>query len=342
MKSSLASYKWFALALLAWLAPTARGQEDQQTWRNVFEKARLAVNLRVPGVEACRLQGDVRIWTKKDAPSPGKYLFVWTPEGKWREEVVFNGYRRVRIGNGKQFWQVRTPEFENASISDLDELLKVGRSLHVDEGDKLKKIRSEKIEGMDASCVRDTSARGYSETFCFDANSGELLRHAPEKNSNEIPWRVVWQEFSRYQSWGSKNFPRTLRGYNGKQLVIEVQLEEIGSNAQSSPTFFDPTKEATVWGDCAEATPWKIKDRPQPVYPESARARGVQGTVVLYAIIEDDGHISSVRMAHSAGTELDQSAAKAVSHWTYERTDGCKDVTGRTETFIDVIFWLER
>jgi TonB family protein len=341
MKSSFARYIGFILAFLYWMVPNARGQEDQQSWRNIFEKARATVNVRVPTVEAYRLQGDVRLWTKKDAPSPGKYLFVWTPEGKWREEVVFNGYRRVRIGNGKQFWQVRTPEFENAAIAGLDELLKVGRSLHVDEGDRLKKIRPEKIEGVDGSCVRDTSSRGYSETFCFDANSGELLRHAPEKNSGEIPWRVVWQEFSRYQPWGSKSFPRTLRGYNGKQLVLEVQLEEIVSPGQITPTFFEPAKEATVWGDCTEAAPWKIKDRPQPVYPESARARKVQGTVILYAIIEDDGHISSLRMAHSAGTELDQSAAQAVSHWTYERTDGCKEVIGRTETFIDVIFWLQ-
>jgi TonB family protein len=341
MKSSLVRYIRFALALLPWIVAIARGQEDQVALRKTFEKARDTVNLRVTGLEAYRLQGDVRIWTKKEAPSLGKYSFVWTPEGKWREEIVFNGYKRIRIGNGKQFWQVRTPEFENPAISGFDELLKVGRRLHVDDGDKLKKIRSEKIEGVDASCVRDVSARGYSETFCFDANSGEFLRHTPEKNSDEVPWRVVWQEFSRYQPWGSKSFPRTLRGYNGKQLVLEVQLEEIGSATLITPTFFDAPKEATVWSDCTDAAPWKIKDRIQPVYPQAARARGVQGTVILYAIIEDDGHISNLRMAHSAGTELDQSAANAVSHWRYERTSSCADATGRTETFIDVIFSLQ-
>ncbi len=95
------------------------------------------------------------------------------------------------------------------------------------------------------------------------------------------------------------------------------------------------------WKTVSDAAPWKIKDRIQPVYPQAARARGVQGTVILYAIIEDDGHISNLRMAHSAGTELDQSAANAISHWRYERTSSCADATGRTETFIDVIFSLQ-
>jgi TonB family protein len=341
MKSSLIRYFGIALALVLGLFPTASGEDDQSGLRNMFEKARNMANIKLKGTGGYRLQGDVRIWTKKDAPSPGKYSFVWTPEGKWREEIVFNGYKRVRIGDGKQFWQVRSPEFENPAISGLDMLLKVGRSLHVEEGDKLKKIRSEKIEGVDASCVRDVSARGYSETFCFDANSGELLRHTPEKNSDEVPWRVVWQEFSRYQPRGSKSFPRTLRGYNGKQLVLEVQLEEISSAAQTTPTFFDPPKEASVWSDCADLEEWKVKDQTQPAYPQSARMRGAQGTVILYAVIEDDGHVSNLRMAHSAGTELDQAAASAVSHWRYARTSGCADVTGRTETFIDVIFSLQ-
>lgn len=94
-------------------------------------------------------------------------------------------------------------------------------------------------------------------------------------------------------------------------------------------------------GDCPDIEPVKIKDRIPPVYPQSARARGVQGTVILYAVIEEDGHISDLKIVHSAGTELDQAAASAVSHWRYERTSGCADLKGRAETLIDVIFWLQ-
>ena len=151
----------FALAVVLPLVPTATGEEDQLALRNMFEKARNMANLKVTGTDGYQLLGDVRIWMKKDAPTRGKYSFMWTPEGKWREEIIFNGYKRLRIGDGKQFWQVRLPEIENSSIFYLDWLLKVGSGLKVEEADKLKKIRSEKIEGIDADCVQKISAKGF-------------------------------------------------------------------------------------------------------------------------------------------------------------------------------------
>jgi hypothetical protein len=93
----------------------------------------------------------------------------------------------VRSGDGRQFWQVRSPEAEKPQISELDALLKVGHGLKIEERDKLKKVRSEKIEGIDADCVQKLTAKGISQLFCFNANTGELVRHSPEQNSNTIP-----------------------------------------------------------------------------------------------------------------------------------------------------------
>jgi len=57
----------------------------------------------------------------------------------------------------------------------------------------------------------------------------------------------------------------------------------------------------------------------RPVYPESARRAGLQGTTMLRIHIETDGRVSDVSVARSAGHQaLDEAAADAVRRWRFE------------------------
>ncbi|HEU0368684.1 MAG TPA: M56 family metallopeptidase, partial [Candidatus Acidoferrum sp.] len=59
----------------------------------------------------------------------------------------------------------------------------------------------------------------------------------------------------------------------------------------------------------------------QPVYPESARSAGVSGTVILHAIISQDGKPLSLRVMNSqVDPDLARSAVEAVSQWRYTPT----------------------
>jgi TonB family protein len=343
MKRCLRCSVGFFLAFILWQGLRAGAADDQLSLRNIFEKARDISDIRAPGIPAFRLSGELRIWAKKGSPSQGKYLYAWTPEGKWREEINLSGYKRVRSGDGKQFWQVRSSATENPSIFELDQLLRIRHSLSIGQGDTLKRLHSENIDGTEADCIRYESNRGLIETFCFNPTSGELLKYAPEKDSSELPWRAPWQQYSQFQEWAGKRFPRTLRGFNGKHLVMELQLGEITPLPQPPPDYFDPPESATFWADCRPSdAEWKVKDMTEPAYPVSARMNSKEGTVTLYAVIEEDGHVSGLHVLHSAGTELDQAATNAVSQWRYERTESCADSKGRTETAIDVTFSLQR
>jgi TonB family protein len=65
----------------------------------------------------------------------------------------------------------------------------------------------------------------------------------------------------------------------------------------------------------------KLITKAQPVYPESAKSAGVQGTVVLHAVIGMDGKPLAVRVMNSqAAPELALSAVEAVSQWRYTPT----------------------
>jgi TonB family protein len=61
--------------------------------------------------------------------------------------------------------------------------------------------------------------------------------------------------------------------------------------------------------------------RVQPVYPESARSAGVSGTVILHAIISQDGKPLALRVMNSeVDPDLARSAVEAVSQWRFTPT----------------------
>jgi TonB family protein len=58
-----------------------------------------------------------------------------------------------------------------------------------------------------------------------------------------------------------------------------------------------------------------------PIYPEAARAAGIQGTVILHAVIGMNGTPLSLRvMNHEIDPDLARAAVEAVSQWRYRPT----------------------
>ena len=65
-------------------------------------------------------------------------------------------------------------------------------------------------------------------------------------------------------------------------------------------------------------TPQKVKDVP-PVYPNAAKAAGVEGLIILELTITRDGMVQDVRVLRSIPL-LDQAAIDAVKQWVYAPT----------------------
>lgn len=65
----------------------------------------------------------------------------------------------------------------------------------------------------------------------------------------------------------------------------------------------------------------KLLDKIQPVYPAAAKAAGVEGTVILHAIIGMKGDPLSLRVVNTqVDPELARAAVEAVSKWRYSPT----------------------
>lgn len=55
-----------------------------------------------------------------------------------------------------------------------------------------------------------------------------------------------------------------------------------------------------------------------PAYPTQLMRENVSGTVILYAVIHSDGHVSDVRVLRGVDERLDRFASQAVEQWKFQ------------------------
>jgi protein TonB len=61
-----------------------------------------------------------------------------------------------------------------------------------------------------------------------------------------------------------------------------------------------------------------VQDQSQMLYPDSARAAGEQGTVLIDVLVRPSGHASKFKVAQSSGFgDLDEAALESVMNWHY-------------------------
>ena len=60
-----------------------------------------------------------------------------------------------------------------------------------------------------------------------------------------------------------------------------------------------------------------LLERIEPDYPEAARKAGIQGVVILQAVIATSGWIEELRLTKSVFPALDEAALRAVRRWRY-------------------------
>jgi TonB family protein len=115
---------------------------------------------------------------------------------------------------------------------------------------------------------------------------------------------------------------------------VEVQATGHGQSGSAAPA-----KRVKLGGD-VEAS--KIITKVQPIYPEAAKAAGVQGTVNLHAIIGMDGVPLSLQVVNTdVNPDLARASIEAVSKWRYSPTL----LNGQpieVDTNITVVFSLSR
>ena len=87
-----------------------------------------------------------------------------------------------------------------------------------------------------------------------------------------------------------------------------------------------PRKPLRVGGEIKEPA---LVYRVEPTYPAAASAMGIEGTVILEALVDEEGRVTSVRVLRSNGV-FDRAALDAVRQWRYSPVL----LNGRPEKFV--------
>jgi TonB family protein len=136
-----------------------------------------------------------------------------------------------------------------------------------------------------------------------------------------------------------------LQSRDGAENLLLTPGEASASDAVSY-VHIATSEEVARASAATEATeggiiPPLLVSRVAPKYTKAAQRAELQGTVVLYAVVEADGSVSTARVTRSLDPGLDQEAIKAVKQWKYQ--PGTKDGRPvRVAATIEVEFRLLR
>ena len=125
--------------------------------------------------------------------------------------------------------------------------------------------------------------------------------------------------------------------YKAPQVVLEPGREssqnitlKVGAIMEEVDVVAEGTVKAMPAGTVGKQTrirlggdiqPPKLLNKVQPVYPAAAKAAGVEGTVILHAIIGMEGNPLSLRVVNTqVDPELARAGVEAVSKWRYSPT----------------------
>lgn len=99
---------------------------------------------------------------------------------------------------------------------------------------------------------------------------------------------------------------------------ISERIDVVAAGAKKTAAPEGAPQRVRVGGN-VQAT--KLVKMVKPVYPPAAKAAGIEGAVLLEAVIARDGSVQSLRVMNSQiDPDLARAAVEAVSQWQYEPT----------------------
>jgi TonB family protein len=197
------------------------------------------------------------------------------------------------------------------------------------------RLPAQNVSGKFSGTIRDVSAASVPnatiimtnkkanidvEMTTSDAAGNFVFKALP---AGEYDLKVLKRGFEEYQAPQVVLEPGREASRNVR-LEIAAVMDEVDVVAEgtakplpSSGTSGKPAR-LRVGGDVEAAKRLKLVT---PVYPQVAKAAGIQGTVILHAIIGMDGTPLSLRVMNGdIDPELTRSAVEAVSKWRYRPT----------------------
>lgn len=331
LKILVLMFTYLIVSSPAW--PAKKGESVDP--ESLIAKARSAEILWTEGTPKLALRAELQVANGQGGSATAQYVLAWASPSKWREEIKFLDYDRLRIGSGKGYWQTSNLNYEPEVIFELDEMLHIRDLIDLSSGETLGKVKRRKNHGVAEDCADVKNKFGTARTLCFDESTGALVAVGhPMDGISSI-------EYSDFRSVAGEILPFEARATNDGDAIASMKVTAVGGLADEDVALFSIPANAEFWAHCdnMQTASWPEPKQAMPVYPTAAKANHEQGTVVFYAVIEADGSISHLTPIRLASPDLVASAADAVRTWRYQVTT-CDGKPIRHQAQISVKFSL--
>jgi TonB family protein len=142
-------------------------------------------------------------------------------------------------------------------------------------------------------------------------NDEESALHIAAKNGRTEATRLLLDSGADITTYDATGRTPLYRAIENKQADI---IELLQAAAQE---LANQTRLAEESQPKEETIPPEIVARVPAEYTETARAQGIEGTVVLMVLVRRDGSVGDISISKSLEESLDQSALAAVKEWEF-------------------------
>jgi TonB family protein len=158
-----------------------------------------------------------------------------------------------------------------------------------------------------------TNRGGYFEVTPLPAGSYELEAKSPAFIAPKQNLTIgVGESLQRNVTMEVTNVQETISVTSSSDGPVRPVIREA-----ARPIARKPCADPAI-GGCINP-PLKVKDV-RPLFPPAAREAGVNGVVMLHAVIDTEGRMKDVRVVSSPHPALEQAAIDAVSQWEFAPT----------------------
>jgi hypothetical protein len=184
------------------------------------------------------MRAELQIFDSKGAPVHGDYSLDWVAPSKWREQIRFGKYERIRVRNAKGYWQTSGLSYQPEIIFQLDTLLHIKDAFKVGSKQSLGKLKNRDKAGLRQKCTEVKWAKATERIMCFDDANGALVSVEYPRGENQNSPEISRIEYGAFNVVNEKLVPYEIRALKDGKVIAAVKILATTKIAEENPSLF--------------------------------------------------------------------------------------------------------
>ena len=321
MVQSIATASRSVLLAVLVSVPVLAGAQDADLSARL-QRATALTSLNAIDQKPWHLKLDVTVFDDAGKNPRHGTIEVWRSGEDTRETGIFGADTYTRLQHGEEVYWGSTGSALPYRVSEiLQQVLHPGPTRD-DLSSSTPTLHKVKLGKVPVDCIMltqtvkgvDKLPLGLYPTFCLKADGDQIL-----VTYNFGSRTVVIRSFGNFLD---HVIPMQMEIQDQSVVVATSKIDALSTYKPQLDEFVPAPEMQRATANIARipggVLAGNIITKVQPVYPATARADHIGGTVVLHAIIGSDGHVYALRPISSPYPDLTISALAAVRQWTYK------------------------